>query len=132
MSLYLGIGVPKARRERDISGPWNFVYRLNWPQLKSWNGQNFELAPPSGQKMGLKVEIGTFSTMNFSRIVTWNSFETRSNETFNAKKEQCLQKFLICYHLVLKSAFRKFITFLAPKNFLKWIFMAMKHHKHQK
>ena len=28
-NLYLGIGVPKARRERGISDRWNFVYPLN-------------------------------------------------------------------------------------------------------
>ena len=86
-TLQVGIGVPKARRKRDISDLWNFVYPLNWPQLKPWNGQNYHLTPSSGHKMGLKFENGTFSNLNFSRTMTWNSFKVRWNETFNAKKE---------------------------------------------
>ena len=68
--LCLGIGVPKARRKREISDAWNFVYPLNWTQVKIWKGRNFHLTPPSGQKTRLKIENGAISFLSFSRIVT--------------------------------------------------------------
>ena len=109
--------MPKARRKRDISDVWNFVNPLNWTQLKTWNGRNFDLAPSSGQNMGLKIENGAFSILSFSRIVSSNSFKIHSIETLNVKKESNSQNLSFCYHLVAKNVFRKFCVFWHPKVF---------------